>query len=185
MSGGKSLRASAQARTTKSDADDQRGVPRPRLGFFGVVDERMDLELVAGQGPQALTQGPIAEAIVAAVQREPRPGTLQRADLTAFAPRRLEPLCAPFRTYRVCTLPSPSSANAMLSILVDYEMQGRSLSEWSGLGAALQALQPSDVADFVKPCIGHEIIAVAGPDSVRPALESLGVPISEVSVGAK
>lgn len=34
------------ARETKTDPDDQAGIPHPRLGFFGVVDERMDLELI-------------------------------------------------------------------------------------------------------------------------------------------
>ena len=30
------------------DPPDQAGIPHPRLGFFGVIDERMDLDLVAG-----------------------------------------------------------------------------------------------------------------------------------------
>jgi UDP-galactopyranose mutase len=37
-----------QARTHRGDPPDQCDIPRPRVGFFGVVDERMDLELVAG-----------------------------------------------------------------------------------------------------------------------------------------
>src|SRR5688572_10365673 len=38
----------AQARMPVSDPPDQAAIPRPRVGFFGVVDERMDLDLVAG-----------------------------------------------------------------------------------------------------------------------------------------
>jgi UDP-galactopyranose mutase len=34
------------ARQGKTDPDDQAGIPHPRLGFFGVVDERMDLNLL-------------------------------------------------------------------------------------------------------------------------------------------
>jgi gamma-glutamyltranspeptidase/glutathione hydrolase len=78
------------------------------------------LRAIAVEGPRALTHGPIAEAIVAAAQREPRAGTLSLDDLAAYAPRRLDPLCAPFRVHRVCSMPSPSSANAMLSILGLY-----------------------------------------------------------------
>ncbi|HWT31500.1 MAG TPA: glycosyltransferase [Propylenella sp.] len=37
----------ARAREPGSEPDDQIGLPRPRLGYFGVIDERMDLELVA------------------------------------------------------------------------------------------------------------------------------------------
>jgi UDP-galactopyranose mutase len=36
----------AQARSAAGDPEDQAGIPRPRLGFFGVIDERMDIELL-------------------------------------------------------------------------------------------------------------------------------------------
>jgi UDP-galactopyranose mutase len=35
-----------QARETVSDPADQKDIPHPRLGFFGVVDERFDVELL-------------------------------------------------------------------------------------------------------------------------------------------
>lgn len=38
----------AQARTIIDDPADQAAIPHPRLGFFGVIDERMDLDLVGG-----------------------------------------------------------------------------------------------------------------------------------------
>lgn len=38
----------AQARQITVDPDDQRAIPRPRIGFFGVIDERMDLDLLDG-----------------------------------------------------------------------------------------------------------------------------------------
>jgi gamma-glutamyltranspeptidase/glutathione hydrolase len=112
------LAADPEARATYLDAA---GAPWPEGHVLKVPAYAKTLRAIAADGPKALTQGPIAEAIVASAQREPRPGTLQLADLAAYAPRRLEPLCAPFRVYRVCTMPSPSSANAMLSILGLYE----------------------------------------------------------------
>jgi len=36
----------ARARSMKNDPTDQAEIPHPRLGFFGVIDERMDLELI-------------------------------------------------------------------------------------------------------------------------------------------
>jgi UDP-galactopyranose mutase len=36
-----------KARTQKQDPDDQKNLRHPRLGFYGVVDERLDSELVA------------------------------------------------------------------------------------------------------------------------------------------
>ena len=38
----------AQARLSAMDPPDQASIPGPRLGFFGVIDERMDLDLLAG-----------------------------------------------------------------------------------------------------------------------------------------
>jgi UDP-galactopyranose mutase len=37
-----------KARLPQDDPADQAGIPHPRLGFFGVIDERMDLALLAG-----------------------------------------------------------------------------------------------------------------------------------------
>lgn len=37
-----------QARCNTPDPVDQRDIPHPRLGFFGVIDERMDMELLTG-----------------------------------------------------------------------------------------------------------------------------------------
>lgn len=37
----------AKARRAVAALPDQDGIPRPRLGFFGVIDERMDLDLLA------------------------------------------------------------------------------------------------------------------------------------------
>lgn len=38
----------AKAKTLTEDPADQANIPHPRLGFFGVIDERMDLDLLAG-----------------------------------------------------------------------------------------------------------------------------------------
>lgn len=37
----------AQARGAVSEPEDQAALPRPRLGFFGVIDERFDIDLLA------------------------------------------------------------------------------------------------------------------------------------------
>ncbi|MGO4388447.1 glycosyltransferase [Microvirga sp. 2YAF29] len=37
----------SQARSTHQDPEDQAHIPHPRLGFFGVIDERMDIDLLA------------------------------------------------------------------------------------------------------------------------------------------
>ena len=37
-----------QARAGQDEPDDQKSIPHPRLGFFGVLDERIDFDLLAG-----------------------------------------------------------------------------------------------------------------------------------------
>ena len=47
----------AQARADAGDPADQAAIPHPRLGFFGVIDERMDLELLDGVAARAARTG--------------------------------------------------------------------------------------------------------------------------------
>jgi gamma-glutamyltranspeptidase / glutathione hydrolase len=81
------------------------------------------LRAIVAQGPRAMTHGPIAEAIVAAAQAGPVGGTLTLADLQAYQPRRLDPLCGPYRDFQVCSIGPPSSGGiAVLSILGTYQI---------------------------------------------------------------
>ena len=79
------------------------------------------LRAIAEQGPRAMTEGPIAEGIVEAARRQPRGGSLTLADLQAAQPRRFEPVCGPFRVYRVCSTAPPASGATVLQILGIYE----------------------------------------------------------------
>jgi gamma-glutamyltranspeptidase/glutathione hydrolase len=73
-----------------------------------------------------LYEGPLAEAIVDAVQAEPRPGGLTLTDLTAYTPLEREALCRPYRQYIVCGAPPPASGgvivNEILGLLEPYDM---------------------------------------------------------------
>jgi gamma-glutamyltranspeptidase/glutathione hydrolase len=69
---------------------------------------------IATEGPEALLEGPIAEAIVARVGQDPRPGSLTLADLKAYKPKAGPALCKPYRVYVVCTPPAPSGGPAVL-----------------------------------------------------------------------
>ncbi len=56
----------ARARSIQRDPDDQAGLPHPRLGYAGVIDERMDLDLlrrIATQRPawQIILLGPVVK----------------------------------------------------------------------------------------------------------------------------
>jgi glycosyltransferase involved in cell wall biosynthesis len=77
----------ARARAGGPEPDDQRGVARPRLGFAGVIDERMDLGLVgelAARRPdwQLVFLGPFAKIDPAAFPRLPNVHLLGLKDYT-------------------------------------------------------------------------------------------------------
>jgi glycosyltransferase involved in cell wall biosynthesis len=64
----------ARARRTGQDPADQAEIPAPRVGFFGVIDERMDYELLAGVAAarpewQLVMIGPTAKVDPASLPR--------------------------------------------------------------------------------------------------------------------
>ncbi|GLT24501.1 gamma-glutamyltranspeptidase [Zoogloea oryzae] len=82
------------------------------------------LRRIAAEGTEALRCGPLAEAISDAVRgglsadAADARGLLGQRDLLAYAPIRRSALCRPFRDYRVCGFPPPSSgATTVLAML--------------------------------------------------------------------
>ncbi len=69
---------------------------------------------IAAEGPKALLEGPIAEAIVAKVREGAMPGSLTLADLKAYRPKAEPGLCRPYRAYIVCVPGAPSGGPAVL-----------------------------------------------------------------------
>lgn len=65
-----------QARHITADPTDQAAIPRPRIGFFGVLDERLDTDLVAALADanpqwQLVMIGPLAKIEAADLPRRP------------------------------------------------------------------------------------------------------------------
>ncbi|WP_159997828.1 gamma-glutamyltransferase [Roseomonas sp. 18066] len=74
------------------------------------------LRRVAEQGAKALQQGPLAAAIVAAVARHGGAGNgMTEADLAGYQARRRAAVCAPYRQWRVCGFPPPSSGGVAIA----------------------------------------------------------------------
>ncbi|MDP2009236.1 MAG: gamma-glutamyltransferase family protein, partial [Phenylobacterium sp.] len=76
---------------------------------------------IAAEGPKAILEGPVAEAIVTRLQQGDRPGAMTLADLKSYKPKVTDATCRPFRVYVVCTPPAPSGGPAVLEGLAILE----------------------------------------------------------------
>jgi len=76
------------------------------------------LRKIAAQGAFAFYEGEIARDIVQKVRNAPNPGDLSEDDLAHYRAKQREPVCGPYRQWKVCGMPPPSSAGvAVLQVL--------------------------------------------------------------------
>ncbi|MBK9350461.1 MAG: gamma-glutamyltransferase [Sulfuritalea sp.] len=93
------------------------------------------LRRIATGGADALHRGQAAERMVAVVAD--RGGSLRAEDLRDYRPKTREPLCGPYRQWRVCGMPPPSSGGiSVLQILGILEHSGLSSAQPAAADAA-------------------------------------------------
>lgn len=125
------------------------------------------LRLVAEQGSQVLYRGEIGRALVEAVRAAPiNPGLMTEADLAGYEVVTREPVCAPYRAYRVCGMGPPSSGGVavaqILGLLAHLDMKSlgptadgaHALAEASKLAFADRDLYLADPAFVRVPVAG-------------------------------
>jgi len=120
-----SRRLNALLQLTDSDAFDatarryffdEHGSPWPAGHVLRNAAYAATLRAIAEQGPDGFYAGPVADAIVTAVARAPNAsGDLSAADLTAYRIETREPLCVPYRLYKVCGIGPPSSGGVAIA----------------------------------------------------------------------
>src|SRR5208282_1771370 len=84
-------------------------------GVFRNPQYARALELIAGQGPEAFYDGPIAEAILATSDR--LGGVMTAADLRDFRPEWVQPISTTYRGWTVYELPPNGQGMAALEML--------------------------------------------------------------------
>ena len=94
--------AKARTRGAAVEPEDQRSIPHPRLGFFGVIDERMDVELLrkaalARPGYHFVILGPVVKIDPARLPRLP--------NIHYLGPKKYDELPAYLGGWDVATMP--------------------------------------------------------------------------------
>ncbi len=139
------------------------------------------LRKIAAAGANAFYEGAIARDIVSAVEHAPNPGDLSEADLAHYQAKQREPVCAPYRQWKVCGMPPPSSGGVtvlqvlgMLQRLAPQELPtdpiraAHLIAEAERLAFADRERYLAD-ADFVPvPVAGLLAPAISGRCARRP-----------------
>lgn len=86
------------------------------------------LDAVAENGADAFYEGATAADIARAVQSaEGNPGKLTAADIAGYEAKQRDAICRPYREYKVCGMPPPTSGGAtvaqILGILESFDME--------------------------------------------------------------
>ena len=120
------------------------------------------LRSIAAGGADAFYRGPLAREIVRAVRSAPNPGLLTEDDLAGYRAVQREAVCRPYRAFRVCGMPPPTSGGVtmlqILGILDNFDVGALTpgsteavhlISEASRLAYADRGLYLAD-SDFVR-----------------------------------
>jgi gamma-glutamyltranspeptidase/glutathione hydrolase len=113
------------------------GTPLQQGEIYKNADYADTLKKIAAGGARAFYTGEIAQAIVGAVRAAPvNPGNMTLDDLANFKALEREPVCGPYRMWRVCSMGPPSSGGVaivqvlgMLQRFPSSQLQPGTLSE--------------------------------------------------------
>jgi glycosyltransferase involved in cell wall biosynthesis len=158
----------ALARGGLADPPDQAGLPKPRIGFFGVIDERMDLDLVAAAAArmpdvQFVMLGPVAKLDPAELPQAANLHWLGRksyADLPAymanwqagwmpFALNDATRFISPTKTPEFLAAGLPVVSTAVKDVVEGYGKAGLvSIADHEGIAPALRSALKSATPDW-------------------------------------
>lgn len=151
----------ARARTPLPDPADQCGIPSPRLGFFGVIDERMDRDLVAGIAAirpdwQIILIGPVVKI---------DPSTLPRHDnIHYLGPKPYAELPNYLAGWDVALLPFARNASTRF-------ISPTKTPEYLAAGKPVVS---TSITDVVHPYGDQRLVSIADtPDETVAAIEQL------------
>jgi glycosyltransferase involved in cell wall biosynthesis len=150
----------ASARSASTEPGDQAPVPRPRIGFFGVIDERLDYALLARIADlrpewQLMMIGPIAKIDAESLPR--------RSNIHWLGQKQYDELPGYLAGWDVAIMPfALNRATRFISPTKTLEY----------LAAGVPVVSTA-IADVVEPYGREGIVAIADEDSFVDAIERL------------
>lgn len=173
------------------EPDDQRGLPRPRVGFFGVIDERMDLPLLARLADarptlQIVMVGPVVKIDPASLPRRPNlhwlgaraygelPSYLAGWDaaIMPFALNDATRFISPTKTLEYLAAGRPVVSTAVRDVARPYGELGLvAIADAEGFPAAVDAALATDLAAHRRAVAA--LMAVTSWDRTWRAMERL------------
>jgi UDP-galactopyranose mutase len=176
-----------------SEAPQQAALPHPRLGFFGVVDERMDVEILDAQAQahpdwQIVIVGPVVKIDPATLPSHPNlhfVGPSSYADLPSylagwdvcllpFALNESTRFISPTKTLEYLAADKPIVSTPITDVAEPYEgivYLGRTPEEF--IAACEQALSASDEERAARSEKGRQVLARTSWDQTAASIESL------------
>jgi gamma-glutamyltranspeptidase/glutathione hydrolase len=122
------------------------------------------LRRIAAQGASGFYEGPVADAIVAAVAKAPiKAGGMTLADLAGYTAKERTPVCTTYRTYEICGVGPPSSGGPTVAQTLKL-LQPFDLGQ--GPEAALQPKALHLIAEAEKLSFADRNRYMADPDFV-------------------
>ncbi|WP_437893191.1 glycosyltransferase family 1 protein [Sorangium sp. So ce124] len=181
----------AKARGQASEPDDQRGVPRPRLGFFGVIDERLDMDLVARVAKerpdfQLVMLGPVVKIDPATLPRRPNihwlgqrpyqdlPAYLRGWDVAImpFALNEATRFISPTKTLEYLAAGKPVVSTAIRDVVTPYgDKRAVHIADASTFAAAVEAALAGPREEHV--AIADEMVSATSWDRTWRSMSTL------------
>jgi len=101
------------------------------------------LRVIANGGANAFYNGGLARAMAKAVRETGKPGTLSVEDLKNYKALKREPVCGPYRQYKVCGMGPPSSGGVaiaqILAMLEKFDMRAMAPNSVAAVHALTEA----------------------------------------------
>lgn len=181
----------ARARARQEDPSDQAGIPHPRAGYFGVIDERLDLDLIArlaDERPalQLVMLGPVVKIDPATLPRRPNlhwlgmkkydelPRYLAGWDvaLMPFALNEATRFISPTKTLEYLAAGKPIVSTAIRDVVSPYGEEGLvEIADAAGFAHAVDAALAADLARH--RAAADDFVARTSWDSTWTSMNSL------------